>query len=1200
MTALQDFLSALFAACPESPVPLTVGEDVYEAYSADEIAGVVGAAEEAGEALYTAPITQGLVAFLPAVTENVADPDEWRDATIQPTAVLFRDGIMLSLYALDAAVDLEATPEVQNLFGWMGSDPSDLIPIPDANGWSLVHCDPNVYQTLATLLDAYAPETPVAGAVGAPAEGAPWDEDFGTLNDAHILAYYDPSDAYYAQEMTISIGGNRESKKWVPKTMPIASFVELLSMHREDPKKDGLAFVLAEIVGDQRRKQAVKTCYGVGLDIDVGVSGAQIDAALKEMGCLAVRYTTHSHNKTSTFLNKDRVTKWAAKNGQEELDEESIKRFLREEEDWVPELIETVAYLGDDHRPEGLMIQLEHDPMPKHRVVVPLATPYEVAKIAKTHEEGMRKWNEIPKALARALGDLPLDKAALDPSRLFYFPRHAPGRAHETTIFGGPMLDWATLDLDGAPKDAFEAALEAEISGSNKSGGGSRSTTKEGRDLGRWSIKRAHGFQIVDVIRDYDPDRIRTNGANKIDIECPFDDHHSNPGDPEDKGCFAVNAGDGPSGIFTIKCQHDSCHERTNLDFLGKMLKDGWFEDSVLESDMYNAILDEDDKNIPEAAIKIAAQDDARDEYQVKISALSPESSESDIEDALRALMEADLGPLAQQRAESEIKQNLKINQSTLTRMLKTMRRVVERDRNQSGDYRDPKGRLVFSFQGDFNFDEAVDMCFKALRNTNTKDAEPTFSCVQDKPVRLKRNPKSGRIAFEELPNQAMWSELNTRLTFVKRGDNGDGARQAVPKEVATHVYEQVYNELPQSPEVIYTPLYTNDGALVLHPGYYADLNILMANTRFEIDVPVNPSAEDALAAVDFLKNELLVDFPFLDYDTQGNERREPSEANALAMLLTPFMRRMINGCTPVFFVAKPTPGTGGTLLGKVPMLIFDGAEGAPMGYTQNEEEMRKSLLAAIIETRSHLFFDDVREFNNRVLLQSITAQEIGGRLLGSTRNVTRPNTFNWVGTGNNPLIGSEMERRICWIRLNRKTSNIQEITYTHDDLPGWIADNRAKIIRAILTMIQYWIDIGQPTFTERKRVSFEDWSRKVGGVLQACAVEGFLDNRRSAGADMDETAIRTFVKEWLKKFGFEKTAPAKLFEYATSMELDIIEGNNDDQKKQRFPKRLHTLDGRVFSIDSVDYIVLTNFDDDNNLVYSLTPLETAQEAEAA
>lgn len=67
-------------------------------------------------------------------------------------------------------------------------------------------------------------------------------------------------------------------------------------------ERQAFAFVLAEILGDQRKKTAVSKCYGVGLDIDVGVPGAVIDKALVELGCLAVRYTTHSNGKTESRL----------------------------------------------------------------------------------------------------------------------------------------------------------------------------------------------------------------------------------------------------------------------------------------------------------------------------------------------------------------------------------------------------------------------------------------------------------------------------------------------------------------------------------------------------------------------------------------------------------------------------------------------------------------------------------------------------------------------------------------------------------------------------------------------------------------------------------------------------------------------------------------------------------------------------------
>lgn len=1202
MAALHDFLNALY---PETKGLLRLE---YEEGQPLAVSDLTEFLSQAGDApIYAYPVTtEGETTFVFQFIDN-AVPGEWTDFALVPSVVLEAEGRMICAWALaEPSVDAD---RVAVLVESMGGAYDEPMPAPDeASGWVLSLADPDAYHSIESLEEFFtdaelAPSVEATAAAVAPgADTAPWEEeDHGTLLDARLLSPLDLDAPEYAQELVISVGANFKSTKWKNDRMSVAKLIAILARHPVGKQKDGPGFVLGEIVGDNRRKQAITKCYGVGLDIDVGMPGHEIDAALAELGCLALRYTTFSHGKTTSKVNRDKIVKWCDKNDME-FGNEAVLAFLKDQVRWDARLLEQAEYVGDSHDPEGVMACINHPPMEKHRVVLPLAEAFDPTKVAKTHAEGMKMWASVLKALARKLGDLPMDNSAVDPSRLFYFPRHADKRPHETTILGGPLLDWQSLDLSGAgatddaDMDDFDKALAAEVEQTTKTK--SRSKTDEGKKLGRWAIKSAHGFQIVDVIKDHADDRIRTPGSAKIDIECPFDEDHSNPGDSEDRGCFAVNAGDGPSEIFTIKCQHDSCQGKTNLDFLGKMLKDDWFSDEVLEDTTYNAATYED-APLPEAAEKIAREDDARTEYEKLIDALTPDSTDEQVDEAVASYVRAGLEKRAKLRAEEAIKKNLKMSQATFTRLLASVKKEVNAEDNKAGTITDPKGRKVFSFTGDFNFDEAFDLCFKALKDTNRKDREPTFSCAGDKPVRLTRDKSTGRITFDELQNRTLWSELNNRVTFVRKADSGDGVRQAVPKEVGDHVYEQAYTELPQSPEIIYTPLYTANGDLVLNPGYVPELNIIMADTGFKIDVPVDPTAEDALEAVRFLKEEVLIDFPFLDYDTENVERREPSEANCLSMLITPFIRRMISGCTPVFFVAKPVPGTGGTLLGKLPMLIFDGAESAPMRYTQNEEEMQKSLLAAIMDTRSHLFFDDVKDFNNRSLLQSITASKIGGRLLGVSRNVTRPNLFNWVATGNNPIVGAEMERRICWIRLNAKTPDIQNRIFHHPDFPGFVEENRAKIIRAILTMIQYWIDIGAPTFEERKRVSFEDWSRKVGGVLQACGVEGFLDNRRSAAADLDESAVKQFVKEWLKAHGYQKLTASKLFGWATDIDLDIIEGNNDDQKKQRFPKRLHTLDGRAFTIDGDDYMVQTAYDEDQNTVFYLGAMK-ALVAEAA
>ena len=54
--------------------------------------------------------------------------------------------------------------------------------------------------------------------------------------------------------------------------------------------------------------------------------------------------------------------------------------------------------------------------------------------------------------------------------------------------------------------------------------------------------------------------------------------------------------------------------------------------------------------------------------------------------------------------------------------------------------------------------------------------------------------------------------------------------------------------------------------------------------------------------AVRLLRDELLGEFPFVD---------EADVANALAMVLTPFLRLVIDGPTPLFLVDAPRPGTG-------------------------------------------------------------------------------------------------------------------------------------------------------------------------------------------------------------------------------------------------------------------------------------------------
>ena len=104
-------------------------------------------------------------------------------------------------------------------------------------------------------------------------------------------------------------------------------------------------------------------------------------------------------------------------------------------------------------------------------------------------------------------------------------------------------------------------------------------------------------------------------------------------------------------------------------------------------------------------------------------------------------------------------------------------------------------------------------------------------------------------------------------------------------------------------------PVYGPDGALITRTGYAPG-----ARTWYEpIDgmtlpwpVSPEPTRAEIEQAARFLVIEYLGDFPF---------DSEASRQHALAMLLLPFARLMIDGPVPLQCVDASTPGTGKGLL---------------------------------------------------------------------------------------------------------------------------------------------------------------------------------------------------------------------------------------------------------------------------------------------
>jgi hypothetical protein len=506
----------------------------------------------------------------------------------------------------------------------------------------------------------------------------------------------------------------------------------------------------------------------------------------------------------------------------------------------------------------------------------------------------------------------------------------------------------------------------------------------------------------------------------------------------------------------------------------------------------------------------------------------------------------------------------------------------------------DEKGRGIFQYHARYNDDDLLELLQIALKQKNTHwrgegrlKPEPFLTCMLQTPM-VMRN-RGGVVSFVPLSEGAYNAEVSNNL--LMQNVEGSGRREFVPKEICSIAFHTSEQNLPQTPELILTPIFAPDGTLIHKPGRHCNedgalashYNIYLAETELKVpEVSLKPSAAEVTKATKLLRGDLLVDFPFLTFNDDGKEMREPGEANALAMLLTPFVRRMIDGCTPLYYIKKPVPGTGGTLLARVAMLI-SGKEYSSIDIPNNRDELVKTLVSAIMEMRLDMLFDNAKNLNDPFLLQMLTSRKTGGRMLGHNQTIERDNNFRYIATGNNPIILEELHRRICWITMNAKTPNLKKRKFKHKKLDKWVTENRAEIIWALLTLVQSWIANKRPLFTDRTLPSFEEWAEIVGGILKNAGIEGFLDTPERAISDADETNARALVLKWINQHplvdasaetGAKEAAKSRpvtvsrLAFIAESNELAIWSGKTDDDKRFNFGRKLDAIVERTFDVE--------------------------------
>ncbi len=467
----------------------------------------------------------------------------------------------------------------------------------------------------------------------------------------------------------------------------------------------------------------------------------------------------------------------------------------------------------------------------------------------------------------------------------------------------------------------------------------------------------------------------------------------------------------------------------------------------------------------------------------------------------------------------------------------------------------DERPRVVF---GSGMLKTATKQGWDALSERNDP---PKLFLRAGQPVRIKLDEKE-RALVEHLDVYSMRYHLVEEIRWLKPGRNGVLGPADASVDLVRNILAVPNPALPPLTTVTMAPVLSPEGEIQTEPGYHADSqSYYWPMPGVEVPgVSVSPSKDEVKRAKALLLDEMLGDFPF---DSNAEK------ANALALLLLPFGRQVIEGPTPIHFIEAPKAGTGKSKLAHLATMLTCGPSGAAsISETTDEEEWRKRITSSLLTGSPFLFIDNITQtLQSSNISTATTKREWKDRILGTNDEVTLDIRVVWIVTANNASMSVDNARRSIRIRLNARVEDpftrLPE-TFRHPNLEKWVFEHWGELVWACLTLWRAWVAAGKPAGTAVLG-SFEDWAATMSGLMDVIGVPGFLTNTQDFMSMADESSSRwhELMEAWWERFGSEPVRPKELYdEIALRVEGFDYGGRKDhggrvtafgiDLKKQR------------------------------------------------
>ncbi len=323
----------------------------------------------------------------------------------------------------------------------------------------------------------------------------------------------------------------------------------------------------------------------------------------------------------------------------------------------------------------------------------------------------------------------------------------------------------------------------------------------------------------------------------------------------------------------------------------------------------------------------------------------------------------------------------------------------------------------------------------------------------------------------------------------------------------------------PELVGVATAPTMRLDGTLLDRPGYDKETGLLLLAEHPDRwpSILFEPTKDQVRSAILCLWQP-FESFPFV---------KSVDRAIALTAMLTAVVRQMLP-TAPAFGITAFHAGTGKTKLARCLGILTNGRVPSVTPWSDNPEEQRKSLMAALLAGPGALLLDNIeRPVSSAELCAAITSEKYEDRRLGFSERLTASTRVLLMATGNNLSIVGDLARRVLPVGLDHGVERPETLSFPFDPVVR-VAERWLYLRAAALTILRGFVVAGRPSGGKGCVGSFEIWDE----LVRQCVV-WMRDNELApfkldpadavadtVKADPETQKLRSLLYCWNTRFG--------------------------------------------------------------------------------